>query len=165
LCSSEWADLKDEHGNRRLDDSHDKVRFEISQAFLRNLQVIPVSVDGAPVPKPTQLPDNIMQLSHYQAMLLRTESFASDSAAIAQRLKAALVARRPRGVPTWAAGVAAVATLIAGIAAGPLSADQFAPSAIRRHFARSRQANGKIVPAVHGAIPALRKTARIRWCV
>jgi VHL beta domain len=97
-----------------------KVRFEISQAFLRNLPVIPVSIDGAPVPKATQLPDNIMQLSYFQAMLLRTESFPSDAEAIAQRLKAMLVERRQRGVPTWAAYVAAGATLTAGIAAGPL---------------------------------------------
>jgi hypothetical protein len=57
------------------------------------------------VPKATQLPDNIMQLSQRQAMLLRTESFASDAEAIARRLKAMLVERRPRGVPAWAACV------------------------------------------------------------
>jgi TIR domain len=31
LIGTKWADLKDEHGNRRLDDPHDKVRSEISQ--------------------------------------------------------------------------------------------------------------------------------------
>jgi TPR repeat protein len=163
LIGKEWANLKDEHGNRRLDDPHDKVRFEISQAFLRDLAVIPVSVDGATVPKATQLPDNIMRLSHFQAMVLRAESFASDAEAIAQQLKAMLIERRPRGVPVWAAGAAAVATLIAGIAAGALMLPMPQPAVPSPPTVRSPERadnNGKEVPQLLG--PAVTPPPTVR---
>jgi formylglycine-generating enzyme required for sulfatase activity len=119
LIGKDWANLKDEHGNRRLDDPHDKVRFEISQALLRNLPIVPVSIDGAPIPKSAQLPDNLMQLTLIQAMHLRAESFTPDAEAIAQRLRVVLAKQRQRGVPKWVASLGVTAALIAGVAAGP----------------------------------------------
>jgi hypothetical protein len=50
LIGKDWVNLKDEHGNRRLDNPNDKVRFEISQALLRDLSILPVMIDGAPGP-------------------------------------------------------------------------------------------------------------------
>jgi hypothetical protein len=105
LIGKDWADLKDDHGNRRLDDPDDKVSYEISQALLRNLPVIPVSIDRAPVPKATQLPDNLIRLSLMQAMPLRTESFTADAAAIARRLEALLAKQEQHGVPIWPTGL------------------------------------------------------------
>jgi formylglycine-generating enzyme required for sulfatase activity len=121
LIGKDWANLKDEHGNRRLDDRNDFVRFEISQALLRNLPILPVLIDGAPMPKQAQLPDNLMQLTHIQAMPLRAESFTSDAEGIAERLEEVLAKRRQRGVPVWGAGLGLVAALAAGVAAGPIT--------------------------------------------
>ena len=78
LIGKDWADLKDDQGNRRLDDPNDYVRFEISQALQRNLPIMPVRIDGAAIPKAAQLPDNIMPLSLIQAMPLRTERSKSS---------------------------------------------------------------------------------------
>jgi formylglycine-generating enzyme required for sulfatase activity len=119
LIGKEWADLKDEQGNRRLDDPHDKVRFEISQALLRNLPIVPISIDGAAIPRRGQLPDNIMQLANLQAMPLRAESFPQDAAAIIGRLRVLLAKQRRHGIPLWWAALAAAAAAAAGIAAGP----------------------------------------------
>jgi formylglycine-generating enzyme required for sulfatase activity len=124
LIGKEWANLRDEHGNRRLDDPHDKVRFEISQALLRNLPIVPVSIDGAAIPKAAQLPDNLMQLALIQAMPLRAESFPQDAAAITERLRVLLAKLHQRGIPMWSAGLGFLAALAAGIAAGPMILNQ-----------------------------------------
>jgi formylglycine-generating enzyme required for sulfatase activity len=114
LIGKDWVNLKNERGNRRLDDPHDKVRFEISQALLRNLPIIPVSLDLAPVPKATQLPDNLVQLTLMQAMPLREESFATDAEAIAKRLRALLVKQEQHRFPAWARGLGLLAAFFAG---------------------------------------------------
>jgi Sulfatase-modifying factor enzyme 1/TIR domain len=116
LIGKDWADLKDEQGNRRLDDPNDKVRFEISQALLRNLPIVPISIDGAPVPKQHQLPDNLMQLTLIQAMPLRSESFMQDAEAIIERLKVVLPKLGRRAVPAWGMALGLVAALAAGVA-------------------------------------------------
>lgn len=102
LIGEDWAGLKDEKGNRRLDNPDDFVRFEIAQALLRSLPIFPVLIDGAAMPKQAQLPDNLMQLTHIQAMVLRAESFTWDAEAIAERIKEVLAKPRQRGIPVWA---------------------------------------------------------------
>jgi len=124
LIGKEWTNLKDEHGNRRLDDPHDKVRFEISQALLRNLPIVTVSIDGAAIPKAAQLPDNLMQLALIQAMPLRGESFTQDAAAIIERLRVLLAKLRQHGIPMWSAGFGFLAALAAGVAIGPMILNQ-----------------------------------------
>jgi hypothetical protein len=119
LIGKGWAEVKDEHGNRRLDSPDDFVRFEIAQALQRNIPVLPVLLDGAAMPKATELPAQIQALSRFHAMPLRTESIEQDALTIARRLKALLAERRPRGLPAWAAVLGGAALLVAGIAAGP----------------------------------------------
>lgn len=98
LIGKNWIDLKDDAGNRRLDNEGDSVRFELAQALQRDIPVLPVLLDGAQMPKPAQLPGNLMALTLFQAMPLRFHSFTEDAAAIARQLKAILPQRRPRGV-------------------------------------------------------------------
>src|SRR5438105_433296 len=59
LIEKGWADLRDDQGHRRLDNPDDFVRVEIAQALLRGIPVLPVLVDGAPMPKVAQLPANM----------------------------------------------------------------------------------------------------------
>ena len=152
LIGKTWTSHKDEHGARRLDDPHDWVRFEISRALLRNMPIVPVLIDGATMPKQAQLPNNLMQLTHIQAMPLRKETPVQDAVAIAQRLEVllenqqqlrtqtstrkaeaiteerkALLGKRPRrGVPRGVAGLGlAAAAYFAGVATGPILLPQF----------------------------------------
>ena len=47
-----WLNAKDETGSRRVDNPDDFVRVEIrSGALARNIRVIPVTIDGARLPK------------------------------------------------------------------------------------------------------------------
>jgi formylglycine-generating enzyme required for sulfatase activity len=119
LIGKDWANLKDERGNRRLDNPNDFVRVEIAQALQRHLPIVPASIDGAPMPTAAQLPESLMPLSLYQAMPLRTESFTPDALAIAKQLRAVLAQRRS-GVPAWSACLGVAVALAAGVAAGPM---------------------------------------------
>lgn len=55
--------MRDETGNRRLDDPNDWVRLEIAAALERQIPVIPILVDGEKIPKAAQLPENLQQLA------------------------------------------------------------------------------------------------------
>jgi hypothetical protein len=45
-----WLELSDEQGNRRIDDSSDIVRIEISTALQRGIPVIPILLNGTKIP-------------------------------------------------------------------------------------------------------------------
>src|SRR5262245_50860869 len=56
----EWATAKDLAGARRLDEPFDFVRLEISAALARpTVLVVPVLVEGATMPAPAELPENL----------------------------------------------------------------------------------------------------------
>lgn len=57
-----WLDVTDAQGNRRLDDPGDFVRLEIEEALARNIPVIPLRVDGAPMPSAERLPASLRGL-------------------------------------------------------------------------------------------------------
>ncbi|MGA9246365.1 MAG: toll/interleukin-1 receptor domain-containing protein [Silvibacterium sp.] len=57
IIGTDWADAKNDAGNRRLDDPSDFVRLETASALRRDIPVIPVLVHGQkclnPKPCPT----------------------------------------------------------------------------------------------------------------
>jgi hypothetical protein len=57
-----WLDTTDAQGQRRLDDQDDWVRLEIEQALALKLPVIPLRVDGAPMPSAASLPPSLTGL-------------------------------------------------------------------------------------------------------
>ena len=119
LLGKGWADLKDEKGNRRLDNPNDFVRFEMARAFARDIPVLPVLIDGASMPELSQLPSNLVPLTFPQAMLLRAESLDDDAEKIARRLKQLVAAARRPGISPWIAGGVAVAALAVGVGLAP----------------------------------------------
>ena len=82
-----WLDARDEHGNRRLDDSNDFVRIEIAAALQRNVPVIPVLLEGARIPKATQLPEDLKELALRNGMEIRHASFQDDMSRLIRGLK------------------------------------------------------------------------------
>ncbi len=63
----------------RLQDADDYVRAEVRAALERPILVLPVLVDGAAMPRPDQLPEDIRALSARNALPLRHESFDDDT--------------------------------------------------------------------------------------
>jgi len=70
-----WLDAQDCNGARRLDDPNDVHRHEIATALARkDVTVIPVLVDGASLPLPEELPEDIRTLVDQQARSLGDRS-------------------------------------------------------------------------------------------
>ena len=74
-----WLTATDEDGQRRLDDPDDIVSLEIAAALERDIRVIPILVEGAAMPRRSQLPDRLAKLARRNALILRHESFRFDA--------------------------------------------------------------------------------------
>ncbi len=82
-----WVDVKDDSGHRRLDNESDFVRLEIASALRRDIPVIPVRVQGASIPKPDQLPDDLKDFSYRNAVELTHERWNSDVQVLVEKLR------------------------------------------------------------------------------
>jgi hypothetical protein len=89
MIGPNWPDARDEYGNRnrRLDDPNDFVRIEIAAALQRNIPVIPILLDGARIPKATQLPEDLKELALRNGMEIRHASFQDDMNRLIRGLK------------------------------------------------------------------------------
>lgn len=69
-----WVKISDKDGNRRLDKVDDFVRIEVERGLSRpDLLVIPVLVDDAAIPSPTELPDTLDKLASLQVVQVRDD--------------------------------------------------------------------------------------------
>ncbi|MCB9449835.1 MAG: TIR domain-containing protein [Anaerolineaceae bacterium] len=78
VIGPQWAALRDEHGERRLDQWNDFVHIEIASALKREKLIVPALVGRAKMPAPTDLPDDIAALSRRNALELSHGNFAQD---------------------------------------------------------------------------------------
>jgi hypothetical protein len=79
LIASQWKDMVDESGRRRLDNPDDVVRREIELGLQLYLPVIPVLIDGATLPKRKNLLESIQRLYYRQGLVLRNSAdFGND---------------------------------------------------------------------------------------
>ena len=85
-----WLAAKDETGKRRLDNPDDFIVIEIGTALTRDIPVVPVLVDGARMPKASELPVSLKLLARRQAIQVRHTNFSSDAEALVKRLREAL---------------------------------------------------------------------------
>jgi TIR domain len=85
-----WLDAKDKTGQRRLHQPDDFVAIEIAAALARNIPVVPVLVDGAHMPKTSELPDSLKPLARRQAIQVRHTSFSSDAETLIKKMREAL---------------------------------------------------------------------------
>jgi formylglycine-generating enzyme required for sulfatase activity len=81
-----WLDARDSAGRRRLDNPDDFVRIEIAAALQRNIMVVPILIDTAPMPEVDLLPDLLKPLTWRNAFVISHSRFASDVGRLAQTL-------------------------------------------------------------------------------
>lgn len=98
LIGRNWLTLADAQGQRRLDDPNDFVRLETASALKRDIPVVPVLVQGATMPRPEQLPEDLRDLAFRNSVELTHARWESD----VQVLIGAL--RKVLGAPGDAAG-------------------------------------------------------------
>jgi hypothetical protein len=99
MIGREWLDARDESGGRRLDQPHDYVRLEIATALSRpDVRVVPLLIEGASMPPPELLPQEIRALARKQAAYLRDDAWEHDvdrlASLISELRPATLIDRR-----------------------------------------------------------------------
>ena len=67
LIGDAWFSAQDRTGQRSLDSPKDWVRQEIEAALKRDIPIIPVRVQGAPMPSEDELPPSIADLTGFQS--------------------------------------------------------------------------------------------------
>jgi hypothetical protein len=90
LIGPTWLEARDERGARRLDDSNDWVRIEIETALMTpGLDIVPVLVNGAAMPRADELPASLHPLlRRHAAIIRRNPDFHGDVNRLATALKA-----------------------------------------------------------------------------
>src|SRR5262249_8671952 len=115
VISPSWLDARDEAGQRRLQNPDDFIAIEVASALARKIPVVPVLVDGARMPKASELPGSLRPLVRRQAIEVRQLHFDEDAATLVERVREALnggsVGLRSRR-RTVVAGVTASALLL-----------------------------------------------------
>lgn len=86
LIGPRWLDITDAQGRRRLDDPRDWIRQEIATALQRGIRVVPVLIDGTPLPPEDSLPEDLRPLVRRQALDIADSRWRGDL----QRLVATL---------------------------------------------------------------------------
>jgi TIR domain-containing protein len=105
LIGNSWASASDANRHRRLDDPHDFVRLEIAAALRDNVPVIPVLLQGAAMPQPEQLPEDLVALARLNAVELRHTNWDSDFARLVETLGKYVRPRIPRKQKSGSAGL------------------------------------------------------------
>ncbi|HJQ91623.1 MAG TPA: toll/interleukin-1 receptor domain-containing protein [Acidimicrobiia bacterium] len=90
VMGQEWLSSADADGSRRLDDPEDLVRQEISVALARDVLVIPVLVQGAVLPKPADLPPELVGLTRHNAFEVSDARWNYDADRLVRALEEAL---------------------------------------------------------------------------
>jgi hypothetical protein len=114
LIGREWLDARDPSGRRRIEQSHDYVRLEITAALRRSgVRIIPVLVEGAVMPSPEALPEEIRGLARRHAVSIRDEAWDDD----VDRLAAVIAKLTDRPFTATAAAGSAVSGGLVGTSA------------------------------------------------
>ena len=88
LIGPGWIDASDpKTKERRLDNPNDFVRIEIGEALARNIPVVPVLIDGAPLPDIGLLPDVLKELVDRQAEFVEYRTFDADVERLITKLR------------------------------------------------------------------------------
>lgn len=96
LIGPDWIEARDGAGRRRLDDTNDWVRIEVETALATaGLDVVPVLVNGARMPRDDELPQSLHPLLRRHAAIIRRDPDFHDDV---RRLEAALRASLRTGV-------------------------------------------------------------------
>ena len=90
VIGREWLTASDPSGSggRRLEDPADLVRLEIGTALRRDIRVIPVLVQGAQMPPAVDLPEDLKELVHRNALEVSDNRFRTDIDQLIKALEA-----------------------------------------------------------------------------
>jgi uncharacterized membrane protein YeaQ/YmgE (transglycosylase-associated protein family) len=102
VIGEHWLTSPDEQEGRRLDNPEDFLRTEIATALKRDIRVIPVLVDGALMPRSSELPDDLKALVRRNALRVSHTGFDDDCRRLVAAIEEVFVqkmARKPEREP------------------------------------------------------------------
>lgn len=132
LIGKHWLTCADPDGRRRLDNPGDFVRLELDAVLRRGITIIPLLVQDATMPDPTELPSSVSGLTRRQALELSDRHWRSDVTVLLEELESlqerevagfrtkedpggvpsSMVARLPRRISGRIVALAAIVTLL-----------------------------------------------------
>jgi hypothetical protein len=117
LIGKNWMTIKDDQGHLRIANPEDFVSVEVAAALRRNVEVVPVLVGGAKMPREQDLPQSLQLLSRRQALELSDVHFNRDADDLIQALKTPPGSRAAQS-RNWLMPALAAAGVTLAIAAG-----------------------------------------------
>ena len=79
MIGDDWLASGDDPAVRRIDEEHDFVRLEVESALaIDSTRLIPVLVEGAPMPRMAELPASISRLARFNAFELSDQRWSQD---------------------------------------------------------------------------------------
>ena len=78
LIGPDWLSMKDDKGQRRIDDPEDWVAQEIAVAMQLHKPVFPVLVENASMPRAEEMPDKLKPLIRYNAISISDDRWKTD---------------------------------------------------------------------------------------
>jgi hypothetical protein len=78
LIGRDWANAKDAHGKRRLDNSDDPLRLEIADGLRDGAAILPILLENAEMPSEEELPPELRPLAEFNALKLRDGDWQYD---------------------------------------------------------------------------------------
>ena len=90
VIGKQWLNIKDERGERRLDNPEDFVRVEVATALDREIRVIPVLVEHGMMPHSAELPENLKSLARRNALQVNHKTFNADTNRLVGHVERAL---------------------------------------------------------------------------
>lgn len=85
-----WTSIKGPDGTRRLDNPADYVRIELEAALGRDIPVVPVLVDGAEMPRASDVPASLAKLLRRQAVEVSHTRFGNEADELARSVGEAI---------------------------------------------------------------------------
>ncbi|HEX7183924.1 MAG TPA: toll/interleukin-1 receptor domain-containing protein [Thermoanaerobaculia bacterium] len=138
IIGQQWLTIKNASGTRRLDDSGDFVRLEVEAALARNIRIIPVLVQDAPMPRAEDLPPSLARLARRNAIEISDARWGYDVDRLAHTIRevlgeetaaaqdpreprAAVAEKRPSEPRTWLRASMFLLTALVLVSAGWIS--------------------------------------------
>lgn len=92
IIGKRWVQAQNAQGQRRLDDPSDFVRQEVALALQTRARVIPVLVDGVPMPAAEELPSEMRALTQRHGLALDNGRWDADFAQLLDHVREGLYA-------------------------------------------------------------------------
>jgi hypothetical protein len=119
LVGRQWLTATDAAGRRRLDEPNDFVRLETAAALKRDIPLVPVLLQGARMPRPEELPEELRDFAFRNSVELSHARWESDVQILIAALRKVLAQDAGASAP---ASAAPASPQVAATVAAPLAA-------------------------------------------